>query len=97
MRSHLIRSFIQISVITNVANIVIAQDSETNVNETVSPAPSTLVPTILPTLRPCYVNVTEVDDLTKKKDPFIPSTFILCPNTTYVIGIEGQNNTVVLS
>jgi hypothetical protein len=37
--------------------------------------------------RPCYTNLTEIEDLIALKNPFVLETYILCPNTTYTIGV----------
>jgi hypothetical protein len=45
--------------------------------------------------RPCYTNLTEIDDLTKLKSAFIVETYVLCPNTIFQMGTTGPNNTIV--
>ena len=71
---------------------------ETTDVPTISPtfAPTTtLHPTATPTkapipapvpIRPCYSNLTELEDLVSLKSPFVVETYTLCPNTTYTIG-----------
>ena len=44
-----------------------------------------IVPAPVP-VRPCYANLTEVEDLVKLKNPFLVETYILCPNTIYRMG-----------
>jgi hypothetical protein len=80
------------------------------ISPTITPPPftweptTTLYPTANPTrapipapvpARPCYTNLTEIDDLTKLKSPFDVSTFVLCPNTIFQIGVIGPDNIVV--
>jgi hypothetical protein len=72
--------------------------SESSVGPTISPTftpTTTLHPTTAQTkapipspvpFRPCYSNLTEIEDLVKMKSPFIVETYILCPNTTYKMG-----------
>jgi hypothetical protein len=43
-------------------------------------------------VRPCYSNLTEIEDLVKLKNPFIVSTYILCPNTTYTMGRPNEDH-----
>ena len=77
------------------ATVAAAQD---NAVPTISPTfipTTTLQPTAALTsapipapvpIRPCYSNLTEIQDLVSLKSPFVVETFILCPDTIYVMG-----------
>jgi hypothetical protein len=57
---------------------------------------STFIPSVSPygesLLKPdCFTNLTELNEFTKRKDPFIVEKFILCPNTVFEIGVFGIN------
>jgi hypothetical protein len=72
--------------------------AEGNAVPTISPTfipTATLHPTVALTnapipapvpIRPCYSNLTEIKDLVGLKSPFIVETYILCPDTIYVMG-----------
>lgn len=72
--------------------------AESNDLPTISPTftpTTTLHPTATPTIapipapvpfRPCYSNLTEIENLVSLKSPFTVETFILCPDTTYTMG-----------
>jgi hypothetical protein len=66
---------------------------------TTTPSP-TATPTRAPIpapvpARPCFTNLTEIEDLTKLKNPYFVETYVLCPNTIFQIGVVGPNNTIV--
>ena len=75
---------------------VAAQESITipTISPTYEPT-TTFPPTGTPTkapipapvpVRPCYSNLTEIEDLVKLKNPFLVETYILCPDTIYQMG-----------
>jgi hypothetical protein len=78
------------------AAIVAAQENITvpTISPTYEPTttfPPTGTPTRAPVpapvpVRPCYTNLTEIEDLVKLKNPFLLETYILCPNTIYPMG-----------
>jgi hypothetical protein len=45
--------------------------------------------------RPCYSNLTEIEDKIKLKNPFIVETYILCINTNYTIGVVNEDYKIV--
>lgn len=65
-----------------------------------STVPPTVNPTRAPILAPvperaCYSNLTEIDEKNQMKDPFEIETFILCPDTVYLIGVFGPDGDFV--
>ena len=75
--------------ITSQVNTIVPTISPTY--EPTTTFPPTGTPTRAPVpapvpVRPCYSNLTEIDDLVKLKNPFLLETYILCPNTTYQMG-----------
>lgn len=95
----LVRLVLSFIYIINVA----AQVSNTTV-PTITPTlepTTTFSPTAAPTRppipapvpqRPCYTNLTEIEDLVKLKDPFILEKYILCPNTIYHISTKSTSD-----
>ena len=86
---------LSISLFMCYAMVVVA---ENNAVPTISPTfvpTTTLHPSVALTkapipapvpIRPCYSNLTEIYDLVSLKSPFIVETYILCPDTIYVMG-----------
>jgi hypothetical protein len=91
------------------SNVTVPTPTAT-LSPTITPPPytweptTTFPPTVTPTRapipapvpdRPCYSNLTEIEDKNKLKNPFEVETFVLCPNTVYKIGVYGPEGDIV--
>jgi hypothetical protein len=57
----------------------------TNTLQPTATATKSPIPAPVP-VRPCYSNLTEIEDLVSLKSPFVVETYTLCPDTTYIMG-----------
>jgi hypothetical protein len=69
---------------TDVPTISPTFSPTTTLHPTPSPT-SAPIPAPVP-IRPCYSNLTEVEDLVSLKSPYVLETYILCPDTIYAMG-----------
>ena len=72
------------------ATMVTAQNNTTTTVPAMSPIsiPTSVVLTESPSLitnQTCFTNLTEIELKIQSKDPFVEETYVLCPNTVFVI------------